>query len=65
MLKLIWTQTLARRGRLAMTVVAVALGVTFVTGTLVLTDTSQRAFDAQFGQAVERHAQCAASQLGP
>ena len=52
MLKLIWTQTLARRGRLAMTVVAVALGVTFVTGTLVLTDTSQRAFDAQFGQAV-------------
>ena len=35
-----------------MTVAAVALGVTFVTGTLVLTDTSQRAFDAQFGQAV-------------
>src|SRR3954469_8165969 len=51
MLKLIWTQTLARPGRLAMTVVAVALGVTFVTGSLVLTDTSQRAFDAQFGQA--------------
>ena len=48
--KLIWTQTLARRGRLAMTVAAVTLGVTFVTGTVVLTDTSQRAFDAQFGQ---------------
>ena len=51
MLRLILKQTLARRGRLALTVAAVALGVTFVAGTLVLTDTSQRAFDDQFGTA--------------
>jgi putative ABC transport system permease protein len=51
MLRLIWKQTLARRARLALTVVAVTLGVTFVTGALVLTDTAQRAFDDQFGRA--------------
>jgi putative ABC transport system permease protein len=51
MLKLIVKQTLARRARLALTAVAVTLGVTFVTGALVLTDTAQDAFDAQFTRA--------------
>jgi putative ABC transport system permease protein len=51
MLKLILKQTLARRARLALTAVAVTLGVTFVTGALVLTDTAQGAFDAQFTRA--------------
>ena len=51
MLKLILKQTLARRARLALTAVAVTLGVTFVTGALVLTDTAQDAFDAQFTRA--------------
>jgi putative ABC transport system permease protein len=51
MLKLILKQTLARRARLGLTMVAVTLGVTFVTGALVLTDTAQRAFDSQFTQA--------------
>jgi putative ABC transport system permease protein len=51
MLKLIFKQTLARRARLALTAVAVTLGVTFVTGALVLTDTAQDAFDAQFTRA--------------
>ena len=51
MFRLIWKQTLARRARLALTVLAVTLGVTFVTGALVLTDTAQRAFDHQFGRA--------------
>jgi putative ABC transport system permease protein len=51
MLKLIFKQTLARRARLALTAVAVTLGVTFITGALVLTDTAQDAFDAQFTRA--------------
>lgn len=51
MLRLVLKQTLARRGRLALTLVAVALGVTFVTGSLVLTDTSNRVFDDQFATA--------------
>ncbi len=48
MVSLIWKQTLARRGRLTLTVVAVTLGVAFVVGALVLTDTSQKVFDDQF-----------------
>ncbi len=51
MFSLIWKQTLARRGRLALTVVAVTLGVAFVVGALVLTDTSQEVFDDQFATA--------------
>ena len=51
MFRLIWKQTLARRGRLALTVVAVTLGVAFVVGALVLTDTSQKVFDDQFATA--------------
>ncbi len=41
----------ARRLRLLLTATAIVLGVTFVTGTLVLTDTSTRLFDDQFAQA--------------
>ncbi|WP_405088411.1 ABC transporter permease [Microbispora sp. NBC_01389] len=48
MWRLIIRNTLARRGRLALTLLAVLLGVTFVTGSLVLTDTSQRLLDEQF-----------------
>ncbi|MCW3845470.1 ABC transporter permease, partial [Micromonospora yasonensis] len=40
--------TLARRARLALTLLAVVLGVAFVTGSLVLTDTSRRLLDAHF-----------------
>jgi putative ABC transport system permease protein len=50
-----WRATLrslaARKLRLLLTAVAIVLGVTFVTGTLVLTDTSTRLFDDQFAQA--------------
>ncbi|MGI5161575.1 FtsX-like permease family protein [Microbispora sp. CA-102843] len=48
MWRLIVRNTVARRGRLALTLLAVLLGVTFVTGSLVLTDTSQRLLDDQF-----------------
>lgn len=41
----------ARKRRLLLTATAIVLGVTFVTGTLVLTDTSTRLFDDQFTQA--------------
>jgi putative ABC transport system permease protein len=44
---------LARKLRLALTALAIALGVTFVTGTLVLTDTLNRTFDALIGTAYE------------
>lgn len=44
-------QVLAHRFRLALTFAAVVLGVAFVTGSLVLTDTSQRLFDEQFATA--------------
>ncbi|MFJ8578255.1 FtsX-like permease family protein [Micromonospora sp. NPDC093277] len=40
--------TLARRARLALTLLAVVLGVTFATGGLILTDTSTRLLDDQF-----------------
>ena len=62
MLRLVLRQTLAHRARLLLTFVAVTLGVTFVVGTLVLTDTSRRVFDDQFRAAgtdvdlVVRHA---------
>jgi len=51
MLRLVLKQTLAHRARLALTFVAVTLGVTFVVGTLVLTDTSRKVFDDQFRDA--------------
>ncbi|WP_043503169.1 ABC transporter permease [Georgenia sp. SUBG003] len=47
-----WHLTLAHirthRSRFTLTLLAVVLGVTFVTGSLVLTDTSQRLFEDQF-----------------
>lgn len=47
-----WTlalkQVAAHRFRLVLTTLAVVLGVTFVSGTLVLTDTSQKLFDDKF-----------------
>ncbi|HEY0643616.1 MAG TPA: ABC transporter permease, partial [Nocardioides sp.] len=51
MLRLVLKQTLAHRGRLLLTFLAITLGVTFVVGTLVLTDTSRRVFDDQFRDA--------------
>ncbi|MEV4709322.1 ABC transporter permease [Actinoplanes sp. NPDC049316] len=48
MWRLILRNTLAHRARLAFTVLAVVLGVTFVSGTLVLTDTSRQVLDDQF-----------------
>lgn len=39
---------LAHRGRFALTLLAVVLAVTFVSGSLVLTDTSERLLDEQF-----------------
>jgi putative ABC transport system permease protein len=44
---------LARKLRLALTALAIVLGVTFVTGTLVLTDTLNRTFDTLIGTAYE------------
>lgn len=50
-----WTlslkELLSHRFRLGLTLLAVILGITFVTGSLVLTDTSQRLFDDQFATA--------------
>ncbi|GLZ14893.1 ABC transporter substrate-binding protein [Actinomadura sp. NBRC 104425] len=48
MWRLILRNTLARRGRLALTMLSVVLGVTFATGSLVLTDTSRKLLDDQF-----------------
>ena len=48
MWRLTLKQALAHRFRLALTWLAVVLGVAFVSGSLVLTDTSQRLFDDQF-----------------
>ncbi|RNE66787.1 ABC transporter permease [Cryobacterium tepidiphilum] len=53
MFRLTIKQVLAQRLRLALTLLAVVLGVTFVTGSLVLTDTSQKLFDDQFRTATE------------
>ena len=44
---------LAHKMRLALTAVAVVLGVTFVSGTLVLTDTLNRTFDSVIGNAYQ------------
>ncbi|MEV6491805.1 FtsX-like permease family protein, partial [Actinoplanes sp. NPDC051633] len=48
MWRLILRNTLARRARLAFTMLAVVLGVTFVSGSLILTDTSRQVLDEQF-----------------
>ncbi len=44
---------LARKLRLALTAVAIVLGVTFVSGTLILTDTLNRTFDTLIGTAYQ------------
>jgi putative ABC transport system permease protein len=44
---------LARKLRLALTALAIVLGVTFVAGTLVLTDTLNRTFDTLIGTAYQ------------
>jgi putative ABC transport system permease protein len=44
---------LARKLRLAFTALAIVLGVTFVSGTLVLTDTLNRTFDTLIGNAYQ------------
>jgi putative ABC transport system permease protein len=53
----VWGATLksllARRLRLALTALAIILGVGFVVGTLVLTDTLSRAFDQAFAGSVQ------------
>jgi putative ABC transport system permease protein len=41
---------LARKVRLALTALAIVLGVCFVTGTYVLTDTLKGSFDTVFAQ---------------
>jgi putative ABC transport system permease protein len=48
MWRLTLRNTVARRARLALTLLAVLLGVTFVTGSLILTDTSRTLLDQQF-----------------
>jgi putative ABC transport system permease protein len=48
MLKLTWKNVLAHKRRLASTFLAVMLGVAFLSGTLVLTDTISRTFDDLF-----------------
>jgi putative ABC transport system permease protein len=48
-----WKSLLARKLRLALTALAVVLGVGFVVGTLVLTDTLSRAFDQAFAGTAE------------
>ncbi len=48
MLKLTWKNLLAHRRRLASTFIAVVLGVAFLSGNLVLTDTITRTFDDLF-----------------
>lgn len=51
MLRATFKSVAARKLRLLLTATAIVLGVAFVTGTLVLTDTSTRLFDDQFSQA--------------
>ena len=53
MRKVTITGLLARKLRLALTALAIVLGVTFVTGTLVLTDTLNRTFDDLIGTAYQ------------
>ena len=51
MIRFAMAQVIAHRLRLALTFVAVVLGVAFVSGSLVLNDTAQRLFDEQFATA--------------
>ena len=51
MIRFAFAQIVAHRLRLALTIIAVMLGVAFVAGSLVLNDTAQRLFDDQFATA--------------
>jgi putative ABC transport system permease protein len=51
MIRFAFAQIIAHRVRLALTVVAVMLGIAFVSGSLVLNDTAQKLFDDQFATA--------------
>src|SRR4051794_25975320 len=51
MLRVALKGALARRLRLALTAAAIVIGVAFVSGTLVLTDTLNATFDQLFGNA--------------
>ena len=53
MRKVILKGLLARKLRLALTALAIVLGVTFVSGTLVLSDTLNRTFDTLIGNAYQ------------
>ncbi len=53
MWKVTVTGLLARKLRLALTALAIVLGVTFVVGTLILTDTLNRTFDTLIGTAYQ------------
>lgn len=50
MLKLAWKGVLAHKLRLGLTAIAIVLGVAFVSGTLVFTDTLDRAFSNLFDE---------------
>ena len=50
MLKLAWKGVLAHKLRLALTAIAIVLGVAFVSGTFVFTDTLDRAFTGLFDE---------------
>lgn len=50
MFKLAWKGVLAHKLRLAMTAIAIVLGVAFVSGTFVFTDTIDRAFGTLFDE---------------
>jgi putative ABC transport system permease protein len=51
MIRFALAQLVAHRLRLALTVIAVMLGVAFVSGSLILNDTAQKLFDDQFATA--------------
>lgn len=50
MLRLVWRGVLAHKLRLALSGLSVVLGVAFVVGAYVLTDTMERTFDTLFGE---------------
>ncbi len=52
MLKLSWKGAMAHKGRLALMMIAVVLGVGFVAGTYVFTDTAKDAFDELLQQEI-------------
>ena len=53
MLRITFKSLAARKLRLALTAIAIVLGVAFVTGTYILTDTSNKLFDEQFADVVD------------